>query len=648
MFKKNILKLFFPSFLLLVFIILTIFKISGSSIGIYSYFFYGDFHHDGTIVGNGQGIRSDEWMVRTPWILAQAQNNFEENNRLFGNGINFTTTSVPVKNWITFFRPQYWAFFILPVEYAFSWMWWFRVFLLIASSYFGILLITHKIQPSLFLSLAFFFSPFIQWWISTSAVEILSFGLIITITFYLLLHSKNLTFQIINLLLFIYFSIGFAFELYPPFQIPVAIAIVFIMVGYLLNNLILLKNFTRSKFLFFLFFALTSIFLILFLFYNSAKESINIIRHTTYPGQRQLTGGDLNLYLLFGGIYNFFSQLNSQSILPGLGNQCESSSFLLISVFLIPYFLYYELKKLINHEPLNGMAIVICLYIGLILCWGIFGLPSWFAKMTLLNFVQPTRTIIGLGLINIIAIVYFLYIYRIPDVQSINYKIISFLYTSFITLFYIELSIKLHRYNQTIIPKKIDIFIISITIGLMIFLLLNQYKNIFFTLFLFISILSSIFINPLQIGLDPILSEDLSKSVQTINKGSSINDKWVVYDNLYLSNYLAANGAHVLTGTYLYPDLALWQNFDMEKQSIEIYNRYSHVTFSENNSNEIKFTLKQGDWFDVNINPCNPLLETLGVKYFVFVNKVSSYSCLSALDHINYPNQSIYLYTYSK
>jgi hypothetical protein len=647
--KTSRLKIFiFPIVIFVLCTLLTLFKINGSSIGMYSQYFYGDGQHSDTIFGTAQGIRSDEWMVQTPWLLAQVRNGIRETNTLFGDGINFTTGYVPVRNWTVIFHPQYWAYFVLPIEYAFSWMWWFRASLLIISAYAGLYLISRKIFPSIALSLALFFSPFIQWWYSTWNVEIIAFAILIAIFFYLMTRSKKFVYQIIDLLILIYLSVCFAFELYPPFQIPIAICVAMILVGYLINNRAMVKQLLTKRFV--ISFILAGLIVILFLlsYYLTARESINIIRHTVYPGQRRLSGGGINLYLLFGGIYNFSLQKGSQALMPGAGNQCEISSFLLISLFLLPFFLYFEIKKITEHQPLDWIVVAVCAYMGLILTWDLFGLPSWLAKITLLNFVQPSRSIIGLGLINIFACIYFFYRYKFTISSNKNYQILTLIYALFISAVYAYISHNLRSVNQEIIPSAIYIVLISLIMGGLIYSLLNRYKNVFIGLFLSVSIVSTIFINPLQVGLKPILGEKLSTVINSITEKSTGDDKWVVYENIYLSNYLAANGAHVLTGTYLYPDLPLWHKLDPANQFSDIYNRYSHVTFSDTESSEIKFTLTSPDGFDVSINPCNPILKSLGVKYFVFLKETTTHSCLTEIDHIEYPERSIFIYESTK
>ncbi|MCE1255778.1 MAG: hypothetical protein LWX83_19785, partial [Anaerolineae bacterium] len=171
-------------------------------------------------------------MVQTPWILAQAQNHFNTFNPLYGSGVDFTTANVPVNNWTVFFRPFQVVFFILPLEYAFAWMWYSRAFVLMIVLYFGLLKITHNLFTSILLSLSFCFSAFIQWWYATPAIEVVTFGCLIAIMLVNYLKADHIKNAIFHYFLFIYFSCCFVIHLYPPFQIPVALSLAFILLGY--------------------------------------------------------------------------------------------------------------------------------------------------------------------------------------------------------------------------------------------------------------------------------------------------------------------------------------------------------------------------------------------------------------------------------
>ena len=57
-------------------IILTIFQISGSSIGIWAYYIPNELETSGELIGESQAIRTDEWATFTPFALSQKYNNY--------------------------------------------------------------------------------------------------------------------------------------------------------------------------------------------------------------------------------------------------------------------------------------------------------------------------------------------------------------------------------------------------------------------------------------------------------------------------------------------------------------------------------------------------------------------------------------------
>ena len=69
----------------------------------------------GVIAGTPKNIRSDEWLVHTPWIWSQAeqQPSFPVMNRNIGNGVAPLLTNLPARHWSMLFRPQMWGFFFL-------------------------------------------------------------------------------------------------------------------------------------------------------------------------------------------------------------------------------------------------------------------------------------------------------------------------------------------------------------------------------------------------------------------------------------------------------------------------------------------------------------------------------------------------------
>ncbi len=101
----------FPAILTLLLIVFTVFKISGSSIGIYQNYFYPGQKDNNLIAGTPQSIRSDEFLNNTQMTIAQSKNHFAQINKNLGYGENMSLVEdSPYKSWSELFKPHNSAF----------------------------------------------------------------------------------------------------------------------------------------------------------------------------------------------------------------------------------------------------------------------------------------------------------------------------------------------------------------------------------------------------------------------------------------------------------------------------------------------------------------------------------------------------------
>src|SRR5687768_15837290 len=91
----------FPLIATACLLMLTVFKISGSSIGIYHSYLYGDTKSDSNLLyGKPQPIRSDEWLVNTQLTIAQSRDDFNRINENITYGRDMSLNiDVPYKEW---------------------------------------------------------------------------------------------------------------------------------------------------------------------------------------------------------------------------------------------------------------------------------------------------------------------------------------------------------------------------------------------------------------------------------------------------------------------------------------------------------------------------------------------------------------------
>jgi len=654
-----------PAVALIIFSVLVANQFHGSSMGVFWHYAANSDRPDPALIfGQVRHARSDEFIVSTPWLLSQTQIGFAETNTLIGGGQKLVLTDSPIKNWEVIFEPQNWSFFALPTEYAFSFRWWFRGLMLLFSSYlFFLQLSGGKWQLASLASISTLFMPIVQWWYSTTFVETAAYFFLLLYLFRrVVLHYSTLSF-VVNLVFFCYISLCFVSLIYPPTLIPALIALLFIMAGVLVtkwaSDLALLSTSTalgtrirfvittkETKLLFVgLFLVLAVDLAFLALFYADNREAFELMRNSSYPGARRMVGGTMTSDHFLGGL---FSVLLTKvfSPVPFGPNQCEAATFYPLSVFIFPVLLFGLIKSYFDDKRLDYTLTFLLAAFSLLMVWGFFGLPEFLNKILLLQYSSPGRADLIVGLLNQIIIFY--YLEKLTHKNTRDFKIFVGLFSVAVLLFYLhwaKVVAQLPTFSVWLPGWKYWAFIFwMMLLQLLLPLLLLRKKILFWILFATFTIVTTISVNPLYRGLDVILNNDLSRALREVNSSEFENPLWVNYDNMILSNYLAANGLRVLNASQLYPQNNLWSNFDDDGSDYATYNRYSHIVIAQSDSQtETEFILHHGDLFAVKVHPCNPKLDKLGVKYFFFLGE-TKYSCLEKVKVIDMYNFDFHIY----
>ncbi len=130
----------------IVFIIGVLCKIHLASTNIWANFI----KEDGgakNIIGISREIRSDEWLVQSPYFLAQTKNEdgyTERNDHIMQGNFNVLMNSGPVFDLCTIAKPLIWGFLLFGTDYGFSWWWMLRIVLLLLVSFEIMRIITKK------------------------------------------------------------------------------------------------------------------------------------------------------------------------------------------------------------------------------------------------------------------------------------------------------------------------------------------------------------------------------------------------------------------------------------------------------------------------------------------------------------------------
>lgn len=596
-----------------LFALWVLFKLSGSSVAMYENL-YGAGKPEGLLLFTPKKVRSDEWMVWTPGALSQARQHPAfpvENANGVGGGWAPFLLNLPVAYYTTWFRPQFWGFFIFDFERGFSFAWGVKLF-------------------GLLLALAWFFRQFLrsigmvalatlwtflmlQWWFSSPAmlVEMIACAAICTCCAIQFLKQTNLWRLILAFVAFVFCGVNFLLCLYPPWQVPLAFVMMAVFIGVFVELNVENKRRAAIRAIVLLVAATCLIAIALIPFYIDFAPTTSIIKQTVYPGARRSTGGALSFFQLFSGFTGFFQ---SETVFPlSFGNICEAHQTFVSWPIVFAAVVAARYRHGIKISPLV-IALVILILALSIYC--IVPLPAWLLNATLLSFSTERRTMVAIGMANICLTCLFLDRYRSSIFSKRSALVWAFVFCAAIAL----LLFMAARREPGLFPDRNQILLSYGASAILVALFFWERQRLFVAMLIVFLIATEIHVNPVMSGLAPLTNSETFKTIDKI-RAADPSAKWIVYDSLQLPDLVRATGAPMFNGTRNVPDVPLIHQFDPENRGLYIYNRYGHMVCQLPPEPDILgFRLIGMDTYLMEIAPDYPLLKEIGCRYVVFPN----------------------------
>ncbi len=640
----------FPVVLLIVVAILTTFKISGSSIGIYHEFIYGQNVKDPNLLfGHEQPIRSDEWLVTTQLTIAQSKAGFPRVNPNISNGRDMSLVGdAPYKDWSAIFKPQNLPFFFLPLAYAIALKWWLLLYFLIVGCYFFTLrFFRQKRLFAAIFSIAVGLSPFFFWWYLTSTFGAVFYGFFIILLGMRIINrepvrfmknkSRRYSYALYSLTL-AYLLMSFTLILYPPYQIPVAIVVAFFLAGYLLNSKFRDEqswgNIGRKILVFAAGLLISGA--LLGLFVATRKDAIHAVTGTVYPGARVVSSGHINSL----NIFDSFLQPQLQSTTRGthfFNNQSEASNFILLSPFLaIPALalIIYEYGK---YRRLDWLFSLVELCVLMFFARVFLPFGNGFYKLFLLNRVPHERLVIGIGLASILLTLLTLKKIQELKISTKALWLTGSIYSLACFAVLVAIGFRASHMYPLFISYTPKIILLAGGFSLIIFLLLVRQAMLAVIILLLFSLGSVVKVHPLYRGLGWIGNNELFSHIQSVSPPGA---HWASADVLVFENFASLANRDSISGVQPYPDMRFWRQAEGPAGD-DIYNRYAHALFISSPGFSEPLYLVQPDFFEVNLS-CSKFI-TSNVNY-VLDTTLMSKPCLELKDKVVYPAATFYLY----
>ncbi len=628
---------FYALIVLIAFLFVTL-DINGSSADYYKVQF-GLGHAEDPLFGTPKKIRGDEWVFETPAILNEALRlkPFSFNHAPMGDDSIALVANVPVRHISTLFRPQFWAFFLLPVTYAFSVYWQCKGLILILGVFTWLLLFTRSTMWAIAGSLWYFFSPFIQWDYSWQSCIPEMVGLIcFSMVFWAFLSvGRNVLALTACGIAAATCSIDFAMCGYAPHMIPLIwVAVPFLISWCIAHRTVIFRReqaFTRILVLAGTALLIAVIGLSVF---GDVRHAIIELGNTQYPGKRIASGGGLPLQGLTSHFFNWAE--TEDHYVPLLANICEASGFL----WLAPVTLFAVSKVQLDR---SGKSIFASLWLSFMffLVWLVFPVPARIGTPFGMQLAFFNRSLPALGLVNVAIVALCL-----GSKQRLGRVFSRF------ELFFLSLGVFLSALVILLLTNQAlssfftlqEVLLTTGFLTLLTVLILGR-RRVAVALILVVS-QAALFgaVNPIGRGLGVITSSHLFQFIQS-NK-QYLNGKWVVFSgDVAPSGFLIAAGCDVYTGLRVLPDVHHFPAFLRRGMRPEAFDRAGYLL-----ANAVDLGTKSSFESPVfyasrlNVNPSDPLLKELDVHFVAYDHEPSPSTSTGLIPIARGPIDHLWLY----
>jgi hypothetical protein len=599
------------SVLVISFVAASALKLNGSSSGMYRFYADRIDPERGLLFGSPKDIRSDEWMVETPWMLSQFKQDppFPITNGNVGNTNSTLVNNLPARHWTMLFRPQMWGFFTMGFEQAFACYWNFKWFALLLGAFLFLELVTRgnvllAITGSLFLWL----SSFMQWWWSTPTAMPEMVGMLLLSLWLIAMIFRSATKLRVAVASVLLVATWMQFVLccYPRFQIPLFyLGAVMIFSGFWRNSAA--DRFPWYRRLCLAVAIVASIGLV-GLWYSEVADVIRETGNLLYPGRTSSKGGD---YPWAGLFAPFLSTPMTWELYPRLfGNVGEASGFL----FVLPALAAAVIRN-VRRRTLDP---VLFLSVGFA-CFAVYfmtvGIPDWLARSTGWSYVYALRAQLVLGVASTIAL------FRYLAVETSNQKLPSFL-TEAALLVLIASSL---AWVFSVTNAKVGNFLPTTGVitaaaffGLLFVCLWSGRVGPACVLLVAPFLCTNAAINPLGRRLPAFAESDLYRSISTLHQQTP-SGQWLILGlsprSSALAQFVKAAGADVIGGTRCNPDAHLVQALDPLNKYAAVHQRYADVSFVPTVDDEVSFELKHVQVYIVHLPLRSDVFDRLGVRF---------------------------------
>ena len=613
----------FPSLVVVAFAVAVVLGLSGSSVAQLE----PEAQRDDTLVGSSRPIRSDEWAVRTPFVVGQEERGLGVDAPVgVGDHNAAVLYDLPTSDWSMLFRPHLWGYVVLPIDQAFAFDWWALSLVLLLGTYALVLVITRSWRWAALAAVALWASPFFHWWYLSITLATVGYAAAMIAAALVAIRSRDRRRRLVASAAAVWFGGCFAVLLYPPFQVPTVIVLGLWALGAEWGSPTWTHRVRRRAAIATLAAIGVGIGGVVAAFAATRADAISAIANTAYPGTRRIAGGDGSVNMLssawFG--WNFLTEpeaLRSRVF----ANESEASSFVMLGLFLLAglplAWRWLTRGAGVVRSVLAALSVAVAVIAGHLFV----GLPAPMTRLTLLDRVQPVRGVIGLGIASVaLAVAIGMAVERRQLSQRV--RLGAGALTALLCGGYaLALAVDLRAAGAPVAWRESAIPLVVAVGTSMAFWWRPFVAAAVLAAF---GVVVSLAANPLQRGLDPLTSSPLVRAVHAADRTRPGGHRWWLSSGDQLTPMLTGSGVANLGAVNLYPNERAWHVLDPHGASEETWNRYAHTAWTfRTDVRKPVISLMQPDVIGIEIDPCGPELDRLGVGHLVTVAPLDA-SCV--------------------
>jgi hypothetical protein len=570
----------FPALLLIAGTFLVGFAINGSSSGA----FYDQIHSGqdpALLAGKPEAIRSDEWNVNTVWTISQIQQGLPARNQTFPGGMDAELPfDLPHAQPSIVLEPQLWGYLFLDPNHAIAWQWWLPGLALMAGAYVLMTsLLPRRPVVAAALSVGYFFSPFFQWWYTSSTLWTAAWGVLTAAALVWAVKSTSLRARIIWAIPVGFVTAVMATGIYAPFIIPVVLVVLFFAIGLVLDGLrrgqlwrtLLIRLVPIAV-------AAVAAAAIVLLWLQTKASTVNGFLGTVYPGARSTptgTGSVLSFVRAIGS--SFVESLSNDGGFLGT-NSSEASSFFFLGIFLLPVGIWIAARRVRQRAVLPWISIGL-LAILLVFIAFMF-VPGWdaIAHLLFLDRSTPDRVRIGIGFASFLLIGSLV---RDSDQEgrkpprAVVWVAVGLFAASQLAIAAAILKVQAEEKLWGAAPFW---WLFALLSSAAIYLFARRRVTWGTAAFLVLTIAGSALVNPIYVGVLDLRKTQVSRDIVATNKAHPA--RWVGIGAPLVTALLLESGVHAYDGTQGAPSKLMWRQIDPRSQYADEWNRLGAIVWN--------------------------------------------------------------------